>query len=111
MWIGYFIKKQNETKMDRGMFSFVFPPVVHLFFVYSLVKRGRNVAKCILQTCCILAEQKTFVGLSQTFKPLEYNRLMLRVAAVRSALWPVAFYQFSVTFCEDCYVSNCQKRT
>lgn len=60
-------------KMDRGMFSFVLPLLVHLFFVYSLVLCGRNIAKCILQTCCILAEKKTFVRLSQNFKPLKYN--------------------------------------
>lgn len=108
-WIFYKKTKQNKNGLWNVFicFSTGCPP----FFVYSLVKRGRDVAKCILQTCCILAEQKTFVGLSQTFKPLEYNRLMLRVAAVCSALWPVAFYQFSVTFCEGCYVSNCQKGT
>lgn len=38
MWIGYFIKKQNKTKMDRGMFSFVFPLVVHLFLFTVLLK-------------------------------------------------------------------------
>lgn len=61
-------------KMDRGMFSicsFLGCPL----FVYSLVLYIRNIAKCILQTWCILVE--TIVQLSQTFRPSKYNGLML----------------------------------
>jgi len=49
-------------------FQLVLPLVVLLFCLQSwlFVLSGRNIAKYILQTCCILVDKKTFVLLSQT---------------------------------------------